>query len=482
MMGSTPVRVRIAPSPTGYLHLGTIRTALFNFLFARKEKGEFIIRIEDTDKERSLPIFEQDILDGMKALGLVWDEGPDVGGDFGPYRQSERKEIYRKEIEKLLDEKKAYWCFCTKEELEEQKQAMLSSGVFPKYAGVCRNLSQEEQEQKRKEGRSGVIRLVTPNHTHIEFTDMIRGKISVNSDMIGDFVIARSVDDPLYNFAVVVDDAHMKISHVIRGEDHISNTPKQLLIANALGVSEPKYVHLPLLLAPDRSKMSKRKMETSFNEYLKEGYLPEAIINFLALLGWHPDDDREILSLDEIVELFSLKRVQKGGAVFNVEKLDWFNAEYIKKLSLDELLEHLEHYVPEHWKEQKEIFQRALAVERPRLKKLSEFEAAARFFFERESYEPDLLIWNHLEKGAIIDNLQVVRALLDGVEEKDFTTQSLEGVLMPIAQERGKGDVLWPLRVALSGRKNSPSPFEILGVLGKKESLDRIDAAIEKLS
>lgn len=482
MAESTPVRVRIAPSPTGYLHLGTIRTALFNYLFAKKEKGSFIVRIEDTDKERSLPIFEQDILDGLKNLGLEWDEGPDKGGAYSPYRQSERKDIYKSYIQKLLDEKRAYWCFCTREELEAQKQAMLSSGVFPKYGGVCRHLSPEEQEQKRKEGRSGVIRLVVPANVDIEFTDIIRGKISVNSDTMGDFVIAREVDDPLYNFAVVVDDDQMNITHVIRGEDHISNTPRQILIARALGIVEPKYAHLPLILAPDRTKMSKRKMETSFNEYLKEGYLPEAIINFLALLGWHPEDERELFSLEEIVEEFSLKRVQKAGAIFNTEKLDWFNAEYIKKLPIGILMERMDRYIPEHWKENPKLLEKALEVERPRLKKLSEFEANARFFFEQESYEPELLLWGDMTKEKAREHLALVVDIVKDLDIKKFNQETIESAIAPLAQERGRGDVLWPLRVALSGRKNSPGPFEILWVLGKEESLRRMEIAKEKLS
>jgi len=479
---SIPVRVRIAPSPTGYLHLGTIRTALFNYLFAKKEEGAFIVRIEDTDKERSLPIFEQDILDGLKNLGLMWDEGPDVGGTYGPYRQSERKDVYKIHLQKLLDEKRAYWCYCTKEELEEQKQAMLSSGVFPKYGGVCRHLSLEEQKQKQEEGRSRVIRLAVPTNAEIEFADIIRGKISINSDTIGDFVIARDVDDPLYNFAVVVDDAQMKITHVIRGEDHISNTPRQILISRALGVPEPKYAHLPLILAPDRTKMSKRKMETSFNEYLKEGYLPEAIINFLALLGWHPEDEKEVFSLEEIIEKFSLKRVQKAGAIFNTEKLDWFNAEYIKELPLEILVQRMDRYVPEHWKENKVLFEKALEVERPRLKKLSDFEANARFFFEPESYESELLIWGKMDKKEVVENLKSARSVIEDINEKSFEIRALESALMALTQEKGRGEVLWPLRVALSGKKNSPGPFEILGVLGKEESIRRVDYALQKLS
>jgi len=478
MTPSVPVRVRIAPSPTGYLHLGTIRTALFNYLFAKKEGGSFVVRIEDTDRERSLPIYEQDILNGLRALGLEWNEGPDIQGDYGPYRQSERIEIYEKYLKKLLDEKKAYWCFCTKEELEEEKKAMLASGLFPKYGGACRHLSQKERDEKRSQGREGVIRLLVPSKTDIKFNDIIRGEISVNSDTIGDIVIARSLTSPLYNFAVVVDDEEMKITHVIRGEDHVTNTPKQMLIAKALGFGEPKYAHLPLLLAPDRSKMSKRKMETSFDEYLKEGYLPEALLNFLVLLGWHPEDERELFSLEDMASYFSLKRVQKSGAVFNVEKLDWFNAQYIKNLPIDVLLERLRDFLPEEWYAEEEKLLKIIVLERGRVKKLSEFEEGMSFFFVPEEFGVDVLRWKDMEMTAVRDNLRLVREALSPVLEKEFTKDFLEELLMPLAQKKGRGEVLWPLRAALSGRKNSPGPFEIMDVLGKKETLARIEHAL----
>jgi glutamyl-tRNA synthetase len=480
MADSTPIRVRIAPSPTGYLHLGTIRAALFNYLFAKKEGGKFIIRIEDTDTERSLPIYENDILSGIKALAINWDEGPDIGGPYGPYRQSERTEFYKKNLQKLLDEKKAYWCFCSKEELEEERKAMMAAGLAPKYSGKCRTLTPDQVEKNKKEGKKAVIRLNVPANVEIEFSDIIRGKIKTNTDVFGDFVIAKNISTPLFLFSNALDDSMMKISHVIRGEDHISNTPKQVVVQQALGIESPKYAHLPLVLNPDRTKMSKRKMETSFDEYLKDGYLPEAIVNFLALLGWHPDDEQEIMTMEEMASKFSLKRVQKAGAVFNIEKLDWFNAQYIKQMPVKELAEKIKKYIPESWSSDEKKLLKALAIEQPRMKKLSEFKDSAGFLFELSDYDPELLKWKTCSPQSTKANLSKMRDAINELETKDFSQTILEEKLMPVAASIGRGETLWPLRISLSGLKNSPGPFEIMEVLGKKESLRRIDIALGK--
>ncbi len=474
-----PVRVRIAPSPTGYLHLGTVRTALFNYLFAKQHDGQFVVRIEDTDRGRSLPIYEQDILEGLKDINLAWDEGPDIGGPHGPYRQSERGEIYERYTKKLLDEKKAYWCFCSKEDLDAERKAMLAQGLFPKYSGRCRSLPREDAEKKRAAGEKAVLRLYVSDGRTVSFSDLIRGEVSVKSGSIGDFVIAKSEKELLYNLAVVIDDYEMEISHVIRGEDHISNTPRQILIHEALGIEPPVYAHLPLILSPDKSKLSKRALETSFREYLSQGYLPQALVNFLVLLGWHPDDEQEIFSLDEMIQEFSLKRVSKSGAVFSLDKLEWFNAHYIKHLPFKELLEVLWDFIPPVWKEQKERVEKILAIERTRLKTLSEFEKLASFFFVPEEYDTELLVWQKMNLEEVKEKLTAVLGLLANVSVFDIET--LEAALMPYAQEQGRGEVLWPLRVALSGRKKSPSPFEIMSVLGKEETIKRITRACEKI-
>lgn len=323
------VRTRFAPAPTGIFHIGNARTALFNYLFTKKYEGVFILRIEDTDIERSKPEYEKDIVESLKWLGIEWDEF---------YRQSERFPIYRKYLEKLLEENKAYYCFCSEEELEAQRQYQLSIGEPPRYSGKCANLSQEEVEKLRKAGKPAVIRFRVPSKK-IEFNDLIRGKLEFDTSLMGDIVIAKDLTTPLYNFACVVDDFEMKISQVIRGEEHISNTPKQILLQEALNFSSPQYAHLPMILAPDRTKLSKRHGAVGISEYRTEGYLPEAVVNFIAFLGWNPGTEREIYSLPSLIKEFSIERVQKGGAIFNIKRLDFLNSFYIRQRSVEKLTE-----------------------------------------------------------------------------------------------------------------------------------------------
>ncbi len=473
------VRVRMAPSPTGPLHFGTARTALFNWFFAKNQGGKFILRIEDTDIERSTKEFERDIIEGLQWLGIDWDEGPDIGGPYSPYRQSEREEYYEKYLKKLLDEEKAYYCFCSKEELEKDRQAMLSQGLMPKYSGKCRNLGRDKAFEIAKE-KPAVIRIKIPE-TDIEFTDLIRGKISVNGGLIGDIVIARNLKSPLFIFAGVVDDYEMKISHVIRGEDHISNTPKQIVIQKALGFGEVKYAHLPLILAPDRSKLSKRYIETSLNDYKKQGYLPEAIVNFMALLGWHPKDDREFLLKDALIKEFDLKRVQKAGAIFNIDKLGWLNSQHLRSFSEEDLYQKLVDFIPEDWKRKKDLLIKIIKIEKERFKNLGEFKEIAGFFIELEEYDKELLLWKNSSEEKTKDNLSAVLDAITKVPDADFEQKVLEKVIMPITETRGRGEVLWPLRAALSGKSASPGPFDILEVLGKEESIKRIKSAVHKL-
>jgi glutamyl-tRNA synthetase len=454
------IRVRFAPSPTGPLHLGTARTALFNWLFAKNQGGTFILRIEDTDLERSDSKYEKDILENLQWLGLVWDEGP--------YRQSERLALYEKYIKKLLKEEKAYYCFCSKEELEAERQAMLSQGLPPKYSGRCRHNKKPDRK------RPSVIRFQMPE-TEVVFNDLIRGKVKFNTGLIGDIVIAKDLRTPLYNLAVVLDDFEMKISHVIRGEDHLSNTPKQILLQKALGFEEPVYAHLPLIFSSDRQKLSKRELETSLADYRKEGYLPEAIVNFLALLGWHPEKDREIFSLEEITKEFSLKRVQKGGAIFNLEKLDWLNSQYIIALKPEELVERLENFIPKTWLKNRKFLLSIAQIEKERTKKLTNFPKLVSFFFELPDYPVKLLIWEKTSKEDTLDNLQAVFSIL-----KESAEDS-RNKIMTLAASRGRGEIFWPLRVALSGQVASPGPLEIMGILGREESLERIETAIKKL-
>ncbi|HCM36964.1 MAG TPA: glutamate--tRNA ligase [Candidatus Wildermuthbacteria bacterium] len=481
------VRTRIAPSPTGWAHMGTARTALFNYLFAKKEGGDFILRIEDTDKERSQKEYEQDVLESFRWLGLEWDEGPEKNGKYGPYRQSERTELYKKYLTKLLEQGRAYWCFCTPEELEAQRAHQMSLGEAPRYKGACRNLSPQEQQGRLASGTRGVIRFAVEPKT-VAFHDLIRGEIAFDTGLLGDVVIAKDLETPLYNFSVVVDDFEMQITHVIRGEDHITNTPRQILIQEALELPGVQYAHLPLLLGEDRSKLSKRHGDNSVRAFRQQGYLPEAVVNFLALLGWNPGSDREIFSLPELVKEFSLERIQKGGAIFNLKRLDWINGLYIRHMRLEELAALCAPYLPRDdvdSEKQKAI----VGLYQERLKKLAEIAELADFFFaDTLQYDAELLLWKDATKEGTQEILEKIRELLNGVGESEWTKDNLEKILMPEAEKAGppekpnRGYMLWPMRAALSGKKASPGPFEIAEVLGKEKTLERIQNAIKILA
>ncbi len=444
------VRVRMAPSPTGNLHIGTARTALFNWLYAKKYGGTLVLRIEDTDTERSKPEFEKDIIDQLKWLGLTWDEGP--------VRQSERLHIYEGYLRQLLANGNAYWCNCTKEDLEAKRKNMMEAGIAPKYDGHCR-------DKKVAEGTNAVIRFVMPERV-FSFTDLVRGKIEFNMALAGDIVIAKSIKSPLYNFAVVVDDHEMAITHVIRGEDGIPNTPKQLAIQEALGFKHPHYGHIPLILDADRAKMSKRNAATALKEYAEAGYVPEAMINFLALLGWHPVDDREMFTPIELAEAFSLERVQKAGAVFSLDKLNWMNAHYIKKMTDEEIA------IKIGW-EPNDMNVRIIALVKSRTQTLKDFETQGAIFFHLPEYNTALLAWKEMATEEISASLRRCADAIGVGHSADIPA---------LGEKYGKGETYWPLRVALSGQKESPSPIELLHVLGKEESLKRIEHALGKLA
>ncbi len=465
------VRVRFAPSPTGFLHIGGVRTALFNWLFARHEGGKFILRIEDTDKQRSERRFEEDILKNLEWLGIDWDEEP--------ARQSERLDLYEKNLKRLFDEHKAYYCFCTPEELEDEYEAQMSQGLVPKYSGKCRSLTPEQVAMKQLK-TPGVIRFKMRDHV-VSFPDMIRGKVEFNTALFGDIIIAKSMREPLYNFASVIDDADMKISHVIRGEEHLSNTPKQMMLQEALGLPTPKYAHLPLILGADKKKLSKRVLTNSLNDYRAQGYLPSAIINFLMLLGWHPSDDKEVFTVPEMVQAFSIKRVQKAGAIYNPEKLDWFNSMHIRALSDKELAEYLKPFMPEAWYSDTNRLLRAIAVTKERMKSLADFQKEAEFIFSIADYPASMLAWKNAAPAKTLEHLEHVSEILSADNGTTFPSEHTTTALMEYAAKEGRGDVLWPLRVALSGRENSPGPTELLRILGGPESIKRVGEAIQKL-
>lgn len=460
------VRVRFAPSPTGPLHIGSARSALFNWLFAKSEDGHFILRIEDTDRERSTPESEADILEGLSWLGITWDE---------LYRQSDRIGIYREYLKKLVDDGKAYYCFCSKEDLEAERQSMAANGLPTKYSGRCRNLSKEEVERRLTAGANHVIRFRVPEK-EIVFRDIVRGSVKFDTALMGDIIIAKNLDEPLYNFAVVIDDALMAITHVIRGEEHLSNTPKQILLAEALQMEVPQFAHIPLILNPDRTKMSKRMSDVALHDYRAKGYLPQAVLNFIAFLGWHPKEDKDVMNVAELIKEFDLKRVQKAGAVFNVEKLDWLNSHYLSRLTPDELTEAAAPFVPKSW----HLTPSIMETVKNRIKKLSELPELIRFYFELPAYDADLLKWKDISLEQVATNLESVETVLKKVDDKDYKRDFLEKHLAPLAPEGAKGEMFWPLRVALSAAKTSPGPFEIMEALGKEESLKRIASAISK--
>lgn len=496
------IRTRFAPSPTGFMHIGSVRTALFNYLFAKQNKGAFILRIEDTDLERSKKEFEEGIYDSLKWLGINWDEGPDIGGKYGPYRQTERTEIYKKYLKQLLAEGKAYYCFCSTEELEAKRQDQMARGLAPRYDRKCSTLSNEEIKKNLKENKKFVIRLRV-SEKKIHFNDVIRGKIEVDSRMIGDFVIAKGLTTPLFYLAGVIDDQEMAITHIIRGEEHISNTPKQILIQEALGFKKPIYGHIPLILAPDRSKLSKRHGAVSAIEYKKVGYLPEAVINFLAFLGWNPGTEKEFFSLKQLINEFLLENVQKGGAIFDQKKLDFLNGFYLRQKSLTALTEICIPYLVDgglidfNGTKEKilksyrivdtgekisfEIIEKIISLYQARLKRLDEVVSLTDFFFKKElSYPKELLKWQAMSEKDLVDTINKLEIIITGIENKNWDLKNLQNVLLLESEQmQNKGYLLWPLRVALTGKEFSAGPFEIAEILGREAVLNRIKKAKE---
>lgn len=495
------VRTRFAPSPTGLLHMGGARTALFNFLFTRANGGKFILRVEDTDFGRSKPEYEKDLLESLKWLGLNWDEGVEIGGPYASYRQSERLELYDGYIKKLLSSNDAFYCFHSKEFLDKEYEEQIKTKKNPAHVCEFRKLPISDAVRRLNkampDGRQerGIIRFKTPPDFEISFTDLIRGEISFNSDTLGgDFSLAKAEMHekftPLYNLAVVIDDYEMKISHVIRGEEHISNTPKQILIQKSLNLLTPKYAHLPLILAPDKSKLSKRHDAASVTEYREMGYLPETLVNFLALLGWNPDTDREIFGLNELIKKFDLSKIQKSGAVFNAVKLDWLNSHYIKNMAVGELTKRIIHFLEQENLIEKENYdfeyiKKVVTLEQPRLKTLSEIGEKASYFFKTPEYQSELLVWRNMLFKDISVSLSVSYKTIFGVSEVDFYRENLEKILLKEAERaknKDRGRLLWPLRAALTGLEKSPGPFEIMEILGKKRTLERIETALKKLN
>lgn len=485
MSNKPEIRVRFAPSPTGFLHIGGLRTALFNWLFAKKNNGKFILRIEDTDRTRLVPASLDNIKNSLKWYGLEWDEGPDLGGPYKPYIQSARQELYQKHAQKLLESGKAYRCFCSSERLDQMRKDQQSRGVPPRYDRTCRKLSADEVDKKIEQGLLFTIRLKVPTQGKIVIKDLIRGKIEFDYQEIDDQVLLKSDGFPTYHLAVVVDDNLMKISHVIRGEEWLPSLPKHILLYQAFDWPLPQFAHLPMILAPDKSKLSKRHGAVSASQYKEEGYLAKTIINFIALLGWNPKTEQEVFSLEELTKEFSLDKVNKAGAVFDLKKLDWLNGHYLRELDADKFTKMCLPYLEKEGIETKDFdfVKRAVILEQSRIKKLSEIPEAVRFLFEEIKYESQLLTWKKMNQSEVKKSLQLSKQVLSEIEAASFNFATLEKLLKGIIEKEGldTGALLWPLRVALSGRKASPSPFEIAEVLGQKTSLKRIEQAISLL-
>jgi glutamyl-tRNA synthetase len=473
---ASKVRVRFAPSPTGYLHVGGARTALFNWLFVRHYGGTFVLRIEDTDLERSTPEMVQGILDGMSWMGLDWDEGP--------FHQTERMELYRATAAKLVASGHAYYCFCAKEHLEARRAAAQSEGRPLKYEGTCRKLARDEGERRRASGEACAVRFGVPEDGATGFDDAVFGRVEFAHEQLEDFVLLRSDQVPTYHLSVVADDIDMRITHIIRGADHISNTPKQVLLYQALGAPMPVFAHVPLILGADKTRLSKRHGATSVLAYRDEGFLPEAFRNFLALLGWTPaETNLEKMTTEQMIALFSLDGISKSNAVFDRAKLEWFNAEYIRALSPDELTEHLLPVVRAGGHDvSAERLRQIVPLIRERMTLLRDVLTAADFFFVKElpAYDPALLV---PQKGDAALARRVLEKAREVLERTDFTHAALDAALRAAAQELGvkAGQMFTPIRVAVTGRTAAPPLFETLEVLGRKTVLARIERALAAL-
>ncbi len=464
---------RFAPSPTGELHVGGARTALFAFLFARHNGGKFLLRIEDTDRERYVPESVVHIIEAMEWLGLTPDNKDSI------VTQSERLEIYKKYANRLLESGNAYICACSKEKLAADRERQMSEKKPPIYEGHCRNLGLKIEKMP---GKEFVIRMKMPEQGKIMVNDLVRGEVIFDLSLFDDQIILKSDGYPTYHLASVIDDHEMNISHVIRAEEWLPSTPKHLLLYKMFGWTPPAFAHLPIILAPDRSKLSKRHGATGVFEYKKMGYLGEALVNFIALLGWHAPDNREIFSMEELIKEFSLERVQKGGAVFDIKKLDWLNGEYMKNISIEEIYRKLAELYKDNPETiaDKENALKLLELGKSRMQKLSDFQELKNSFSVQD-YEHKMLVWKDKSPEKMKENLLKVQEIIRSTLLNEFTLKELEAHIMPFADTAGRGEVLWPLRVALSGKEKSPGPFEIMDVVGKDESLRRIEIAIKKL-
>lgn len=483
LFSQNKIRLRFAPSPTGFLHIGNLRTALFGYLLAKSQSGKFILRIEDTDQKREVPGAVESLVKILKWIGVEFDEGHTIGGKFGPYIQMERLDIYKKLSDQLLEEGKAYRCFCSEERLTEMRNDQEANKQAPRYDRLCAGLSREESDRRAQAGEKFVIRQKMPLEGEIKVHDELRGDIIFKAADLDDHVLIKSNGVPTYQFANIVDDHLMEISHVTRGDEWIASFPKNILLYQAFGWTPPKFIHLPLILNKTGGKLSKRQGDVFVEQYRDKGYLPEAIVNFCVLLGWHPKNDQEIWSLEDLKKNFSLSGLGASPAVFDTDKLDYFNGYYLRQKSVSELTELCQPYfqaanltAANH--EQLESF---VALAQDRLKKLSDITEHTAFLFALPQYDENLLCWKSLTLETVLTNLREIKTELEKFSAAEWNKDNLEKTILSWIKDNEKknGDYLWPLRVSLSGLKNSPGPFEIAAALGREESLRRIDSALK---
>lgn len=491
-MTTKSVRVRFAPSPTGNLHLGSARTVLFNWLFAQAQGGSFIVRIEDTDRARSADEYEKAILNDLQWLGLDWNEGPGTSGEFGPYYQSKRQDIYRKVAQKLLDERKAYYCYCSMQELEEERKAALAEGQTPVYGGRCVRLTGDEKKRLEQAGRKPVVRFKVPAQK-IVINDLINGHVEFNSDVIGDFILLRSDGTASFNFANVVDDARMGITHVIRGNDHLSNTPRHILLFEALGEKPPYFAHHSLLLGTDHTKMSKRHGATAVFEYREQGYLPNALMNYLALLSWSPGDDREIFTPEQLMGEFSLDRISKSPAIFDIDKLRWINKQHILGTELKTLTSLALPFLREKGMNDQELLKKSddpgfidltnkVKMVQDRLTILSDLPGQLKVLFldSIEFTDEARRVLMESDSRLVLESLAAILEVVNDLDE-DRGREALKELAQAMKIHNIKGKSLYlPVRLALTGEASGPHLYSLLAGLGKEKSLARIESALEK--
>lgn len=489
------IKTRFAPSPTGFLHVGGLRAALYEYLFAKKNNGNFLLRIEDTDRERYVEGGVENIIKSLKWAGIEIGEGVDMDkkgeiiqkGKSGPYIQSERLRVYKKYIDELVEKGHAYYCFCSKERLDEVRKTQQENKQPTIYDSTCRNKSIEDAKKRIESGEEYVVRMKMPKEGVAKFTDLIRGEVEFKNELIDDQILLKSDGFPTYHLANVVDDHLMKITHVIRGEEWLPSVPKHITLYQMFGWEPPQFAHLPLLVNEKKQKLSKRQGDVSVEDFKEKGYLPEALINFIAFLGWNPGGEREIFSLEELTQKFSLEKVSKAAAVFNYKKLDWYNSQYIRALDIKELTKRCSPFLvnsglinEQEVEEKFNWLEKVVSLEQNRATTLIELADEINFIFAKDLiYEPELLIWKKSTREDTKEKLNLLLGLLENLNESEWSKDVLEEKIMTWIKDNnfGVGDILWPMRVALSGKKNSPGPFEIAGVLGKQKVSNRLNKA-----